>query len=298
MVRVGPAGWSYADWHGPVYPVPRPKKFDELRYIAQFFDTVEINSTFYRPAARRTTERWAEKVADRPDFKFTLKLWNRFTHERAPWTAAEVSEARQSIDALLENERLGAVLLQFPWSFQRTTDARERLATLTDEFADLPLAVEVRHASWDTPEFYESLAERGIGFVNIDQPAHRTGIGPTERATSRVGYVRVHGRNFENWFRRDAGVNERYDYLYTAPELTPWAERVKRIAENTDAVYVITNNHFQGQAVANAAMLASMVRDAPVPVPPPTLERYRDLLTGSKFVSNESISTQSAVTND
>jgi uncharacterized protein YecE (DUF72 family) len=108
--------------------------------------------------------------------------------------------------------KLGALLAQFPWSFRRTPETRAWLARLTDEFADLPLVVEIRHATWNTPEFFESLRERGVGFVNIDQPP-RTGIEPTGRATAPVAYIRLHGRNLDNWFRDDAGVNERYDYL-------------------------------------------------------------------------------------
>lgn len=277
MIRIGPAGWSYEDWKGTVYPEPRSKKFDELAYLARYFDTIEINSTFYRPAARKTAERWAERVTANSNFRFTHKLWNRFTHERASrWNAADISEARAAIDTLAESDRLGAVLAQFPWSFQRTAESRGWLNALTQAFAGVPLVVEIRHASWDTPEFYESLAERGVGFVNIDQPAHASGITPTEHATAPVAYIRVHGRNAENWFRRDAGVNERYDYLYSAAELEPWAERARRLAERSENLYVITNNHFEGKAVANATMLASMLSGEPVPAPPATAERYAD----------------------
>ena len=268
MIRIGPAGWSYKDWIGTVYPDPLPRGFDQLGFIASHFDTIEINSTFYRPAPRAMAERWARHVAAHDTFRFTVKLWQRFTHERtAPWTDGEVGDARQAMDTLREHGRLGAVLAQFPWSFRRDGESRAWLDALTREFADLPLVIEIRHVSWDTPEFYESLAERGVGFVNIDQPPQRAGIRPSAHATGRVGYVRVHGRNTENWFRRDAGVNERYNYLYTADELVPWAERVRRIAERTDNVYVVTNNHFEGQAVANAAMLASMLRAEHAAVP-------------------------------
>jgi len=279
LIRIGPAGWSYKDWIGSVYPQPLPRGFDRLDFVASYFDTIEINSTFYRPPPRAMAERWAQHVSARENFRFTVKLWQRFTHERTDrWTDAEVDEARQSIDTLREHDRLGAVLAQFPWSFKRDAHSRAWLDALTREFANLPLVIEIRHASWDTPEFYESLAERGVGFVNIDQPPQRAGIKPTAHATGPVGYVRVHGRNTENWFRREAGVNERYDYLYSADELLPWAERVRRIAERTDEVYVVTNNHFQGQAVANAAMLASMLRGERVRVPPATLERYDDVV--------------------
>lgn len=279
MLRIGPAGWSYRDWWGPVYPSPRPRGFDELAYLARYFDTIEVNSTFYRPATRSTALRWAERVAAQPHFRFTVKLWQRFTHERdAPWSDSDVAETRAAIAALQQEERLGAVLAQFPWSFKRDPGSRAWLDALTTEFADLPLVIEIRHDSWDTPEFFQALAARGIGFVNIDQPRHRHGVEPSAIATSPVGYVRVHGRNAENWFRENAGVNERYDYLYTAAELEPWAARVRRIAEQTDDVYVITNNHFQGQAVANAAMLTTMLRGSPAAAPAATVAKYRDVI--------------------
>lgn len=284
MLRIGPAGWSYKDWSGSVYPSPRPKKFDELAFLARYFDTIEINSTFYRPATRTTALRWAERVAGNDHFRFALKLSRRFTHERdEPWSAAEAAETRAAITALLEQDRLGVVLAQFPWSFKRDNRSRAWLDALTREFADLPLVVEIRHDSWNAAEFFESLAERAVGFVNIDQPPHRHGIGPTARATSATGYVRVHGRNSANWFRDDAGVNERYDYLYSASELHPWAERVRQISLQADEVYVVTNNHFEGQAVANAVMLNSMLRGKPAPAPVLTLEKYGDVMGQHAF---------------
>jgi uncharacterized protein YecE (DUF72 family) len=284
MLRIGPAGWAYKDWWGPVYPSPRPKKFDALTYLARYFDAIEINSTFYRPATRSTAERWTQRIAANERFRFTLKLWQRFTHERVTtWNAAEVSETRTAIDTLLEHSRLGAVLAQFPWSFKRDHRSRLWLDALTTEFADVPLVIEIRHDSWNTPEFFASLAERGVGFVNIDQPPHRHGIGPSAHATSPIGYVRVHGRNAENWFRDDADVNERYDYLYSAAELLPWVERVGEISRHAEEIYVITNNHFEGQAVANAVMLASMLRQSPAPGPAPTIEKYGDTIGEHAF---------------
>jgi uncharacterized protein YecE (DUF72 family) len=202
MIRFGPAGWSYSDWAGPVYPKPKPKGFDALRYMAAYFDTVEVNATFYRPATAKTAESWLERVADRPDFRFTAKLWQRFTHQRKEaWTADEVRQARAALDPLHGGGKLGALLLQFPWSFRRTDENREWLDDLAREFRDFPLVLEVRHDSWNVPEFFAGLGERGIGFVNIDQPLFSNSIAPSAHATGRVGYVRVHGRNYHDWFR-------------------------------------------------------------------------------------------------
>lgn len=279
-IRVGPAGWSYDDWVGPVYPVPRPRGFDPLAYLARYVDTVEVNSTFYRPATAAAARGWVARVADHERFRFTAKLWQRFTHEQAAgaWTTDEVREARLAPDALAAEGRLGALLVQFPWRFKRTPENREWLGDLVAAFGELPLVVEVRHDSWLVPGFYDSLAERGVGFVNIDQPLFGRSVRPSATTTARVGYVRVHGRNAKDWFRADAGVNERYDYLYSAEELAPWVERTREIAAEADEVYVVTNNHYRGQAMVNAVMARSLLAGHPVPAPPPLLAAYPEAL--------------------
>ena len=130
--------------------------------------------------------------------------------------------------------------------------------------------VEVRHSSWLTPEFFQTLVEEGIGFVNIDQPLFSNSIGPTAHATSRVGYIRVHGRNYNDWFRKKAPVDQRYNYLYRADQLEPWVERTREVAADpaTREVYVVTNNHYKGKAVANALMMKSMMGGAVLPLRP------------------------------
>lgn len=281
MIRYGPAGWSYRDWAGVVYPRPKPKGFDPLHYLAGYFDAIEVNSTFYRPARKSTAESWVRRTRSNPDFRFTAKLWRRFTHERKEaWTPGEVDEARAAFDVLHGEGKLGALLLQFPWSFRRDDRSREWLDDLTGAFSGFPLVVEVRHESWNEPEFFRELEERGVGFVNIDQPLFHDSIAPSARATSRVGYIRVHGRNYQDWWRKNAGPEARYDYLYSADELKPWAARAREVAadEETKDVYVVTNNHYRGKAPANALMLQSMVEKKKVPAPPDLFEEYSEAL--------------------
>jgi uncharacterized protein YecE (DUF72 family) len=283
MIRFGPAGWVYDDWAGIVYPEPKPKGFDPLRYLAGYFDTIEVNSTFYRPATAKTVESWLSRVEENPRFRFAAKLYRRFTHDRkAAWTEDEVAEVRAGFDPLLESGRLGVVLLQFPWSFRRTDENREWLDDVARAFGHYPLVLEVRHETWNVPALFDRLAERGIGFVNIDQPLYRDSIAPSAHATSAVGYVRVHGRNYRDWFRAEAGRDARYDYLYPARELEPWAARTREIAADpaTEDVFVVTNNHFRGKAVANALMLRSMVEGRPVPAPAPLMAEYGEVLRG------------------
>lgn len=261
MIRFGVAGWDYTDWWGPVYPADRKGKrsFDPLAYLARYFDTIEINSTFYRPPAERSAASWARRVAENPGFRFTAKLYRRFTHERdRAWTVPEVDDVRRGMSPLAEAGRLGCLLVQFPWSFKRDAAGREWLGDLVAVFAEFPLAIEVRHSSWNVPEFYETLRERGIAAVNIDQPVFRHSIKPGAEVTGPIGYVRLHGRNYENWFRDNAESHERYDYLYTKEELEAWLERIHEVARQAHDTYVITNNHYRGQAPTNALMLREL----------------------------------------
>ena len=279
MIRYGVAGWDYKDWAGKVYPAVKPRGFDPLSHISRYFDVVEINSTFYGVGSAKSSEGWVKRVEQNPRFQFTAKLWRRFTHERdEAWSSEEVEQVRAALEPLAESGRLGSVLAQFPWSFRRTPENEEWLDDVLRAFDTFPLAVEVRHASWNESEFYQKLAERGVGIVNIDQPMFRHSIAPDSRVTGGIGYVRLHGRNYGNWFREKAETHERYDYLYTEEELKHWLDRIHEVARQAQETYVITNNHFLGQAAANAAMLKKMSGEPNVTVPPELEEAYRSAL--------------------
>jgi uncharacterized protein YecE (DUF72 family) len=275
MIRVGPAGWDYPDWYGTVYPRPKRKSFDALAYLARYFKTIEINSTFYRPARPEVAKSWAERVEENADFRFTAKLWKRFTHERdSAWTGDEVKATRAALEVMHGAGRLGAVLVQFPWSFRWTDENRQWLDDLFGAFAGLPLVLEVRHASWADAEVAPWLAERAVGLVNVDQPLFKGTLRPGAQVTAPVGYVRLHGRNYKEWWRKDAGRNERYDYLYTPEELESWVERLRQLSTRTREVYAVTNNHRLGKAPANAEMIEAMLQGEKVPGPPTLFDRY------------------------
>jgi uncharacterized protein YecE (DUF72 family) len=273
-IRIGPAGWSYKDWEGVVYPQKPGAKFDPLTYLARFFDTIEINSSFYRPPAATSALAWAKRVADNPNFRFTAKLHRVFTHERGKATSEDEKNFREGIDPIAAAGKFGSLLLQFPWSFKNTDEERAYLIRLINRFKDYPLILEVRHASWNAPEIYEELEKREVGVCNIDQPIFKKSIRPSALTTSRLGYVRLHGRNYQNWFREKAVRDERYNYLYSAEELEPWIVRVKEVAKQAKATYVITNNHFLGKAVVNALEIKSTLEERRVPAPPPLFEKY------------------------
>jgi len=274
IIRIGPAGWSYKDWEGTVYPRKPGKSFDPLEYLARFFNTIEINSSFYRPPTPSTTKSWANRVAANKQFAFTAKLNRLFTHERGKATKKDEKEFRTGMDVLAKAGKLGSMLLQFPWSFKNTPDDRIYLAKLLEQFSYYPLVLEVRHRSWNTPEIYEWLAERGVGICNIDQPVFAKSIRPAALTTSPIGYVRLHGRNYQNWFRDKAPRDERYNYLYSLDELDPWLVRIKEVSKETRETYVITNNHFRGQAVANAIEIKAALEEKQVPAPEPLFKIY------------------------
>ncbi len=273
-IRIGPAGWAYKDWEGIVYPQKPGAKFDPLEYLARFFNTIEINSSFYRPFTPTTAKSWLSRVADTPDFAFTAKLYRVFTHERGKATADDEKQVRQGLDALERKGKLGALLLQFPWSFKNTLEERAYLVKLIDRFKNYPLVLEVRHTSWNVPQIYEWLEESGVGICNVDQPLFAKSIKPAELTTSQIGYVRLHGRNYQDWFREKAPRDDRYNYLYTVDELEPWISRIKEIAAKTKEAYVITNNHFRGQAVVNALEIKATLDEERVPAPAPLFQKY------------------------
>jgi uncharacterized protein YecE (DUF72 family) len=277
-LRIGPAGWSYSDWAGYVYPSRRPKDFHEAAYLAEFFDTIEINTSFYQPLRPDHAELWLNRVAANPAFVFTAKLWQKFTHDPSA-TMEDERAVRAGFDVLRNAEKLGAILLQFPFSFHRTAETFIYLTAVLERLADYPLVVELRHSSWQIPETFDLLRDRKVGFCNIDQPIIGHSVEPSAVATSSVGYVRLHGRRYDTWFSDDPATpaHERYNYLYSAEELKPWVDRIHDLSEHTRNTYVITNNHYQGKAVVNALELLSMLKGAKVKVPEPLRERFPQL---------------------
>lgn len=277
-IKIGPAGWSYPDWKGVVYPKHKPRDFHEAAYLAQYFDAIEINTSFYSPIEPNTAKKWLELIAGNPRFLFTAKLWQKFTHEQDA-NAENERAVRNGFDPLRDAGKLGAVLIQFPFSFHRTSKNLDYLKKLFARFAEYPLVIEVRHASWNEKGFYDLLRERGVGFCNVDQPLIGRSLKPSDRTTAPVGYIRLHGRRYDTWFSDNPNTPpaERYNYLYSEKELDPWAERVRTVAKHSESTFVITNNHYRGKAVVNALQLIHMLTKRPVTTPPTLFEHYPEL---------------------
>ncbi len=278
QLHIGPAGWSYKDWQGIVYPSPRPRGFHEATYLAEYFSTIEINTSFYQPLKPEHCRQWIERVSANSQFVFTAKLWQRFTHHTDA-TAEEERDTRAGFDVLREAGKLGAVLLQFPFSFHQTPDNVAYLKRLADRFHDYPLVVEVRHSSWNDPAFFQLLHEMSVGFCNIDQPLIGRSLKASEIATAPVGYIRLHGRRYDTWFSDDPELppHERYNYLYSQEELAPWSQRIRTVEKSSRTTFVITNNHFEGKGVVNALQLINMLTHEKVKVPEPLRHRYPEL---------------------
>ena len=288
-IRIGTAGWSYKDWEGIFYPPGmRQRRVHPLEYLARFFDTAEINTSFYGPLKPEHAKLWCRRVAAvNPKFLFTAKLYRAFTHSPAavvgPTSAATIRptdedeiHTREGLDALAEEGKLGALLIQFPISFKNTSLNREYLERLLRQFIEYPRAVEVRDSSWNNPDTLAEFARHNVAFCNIDQPVLGKSLAPTDHVTAPIAYIRLHGRNYDQWFDSD-NRNDRYNYLYKESELTDWTSRIERVAHRAETTYVITNNHFESKAGVNALELKSMLTAKRVTAPPTLLQTYPEL---------------------
>lgn len=273
-LRVGTSGWSYPSgagaWSGIFYPT-RPcgagrVRFDELAFYAEHFDTVEVNSTFYRPPRPTTVQSWVARTP--PGFEFSLKLYQKFTHPEMFKEATggggsdvgqdDVDDCRRWLDPIAESDKLGAVLAQFPPSFKSTDASRQHLGSLLRAFRVYPIAVELRHRSWSDQREATSalLHEARAAWVQIDEPKFDSSIRQDyEPNEETLYYMRLHGRNANRWWSHETS-DQRYDYLYSPVELHTIAATIERHRRTVRRLYVYFNNHFAAKAVANAVTLS------------------------------------------
>ena len=288
QIYVGTAGWSYKDWDGIVYPAQIKKSLHPVEFLARYIDVLEINTSFYGHIKPEWGKLWCRMARSvNPRFAFTAKLNRAFTHSPiavVESTSAETIRAgedderlaREGLESIAVENMLGAVLAQFPISFKNTNANRDYLETVIEKFKQFPLVVEVRHNSWTNEGTLRYFAQKSVAFCNIDQPALGKAVGPTQHVTAPMAYVRLHGRNYDQWFDSDSR-NDRYNYLYTDPELRGWKTRIDAISEKAQKTFVIANNHFEGKAAVNALQLKSMITGKAVAVPPTLLKKYWEL---------------------
>ncbi len=285
-IFIGPAGWSYRDWEGIVYPegAGRARGWHALDYLAQWFPVVEINTSFYHIPPASSARSWVERASRHKDFLFTAKLWQGFTHGEsgekdgggraaAGWprpTREDFQAFRAFLEPLASAGRLGGVLAQFPASWRPSPGARAWFETLAREFHDFPLAFEVRGADWRFDAYLDWLRGHNIAFVNIDQPLFENSLPPTDYVTSDFFYVRLHGRNRAHWWTSALQSEQRYNYMYSWEELLWWSQAARRMIDRAPRGFMITNNHFRGQAISNALELRAQL-GRPAPPPPASL---------------------------
>ena len=258
-IYIGTSGWSYpkgeGTWIGSFYPAG---KIDELEFYSQFFDTVEVNSSFYRPPDPGIASSWARRVP--AGFLFAVKLWQKFTHpkmfreatgEEAIIAAADVELFRASLEPLAGAGKLGALLAQFPPSFRNDAAGQRVLAAVARAFGEYPLAVELRHRSWsDDPGTADILRGHNAAWVQIDEPKFAGSIAAELPVTSSLAYFRFHGRNAADWW---TGDNEtRYRYLYSTEEISELTDRVKTASREARLLFAFFNNHWKAWAPRNA----------------------------------------------
>lgn len=291
--RVGTSGWSYPSGKGTWKEIFYPRGTrDELAYYAEHFDTVEVNSSFYRIQSPQTALGWARRTP--PGFLFSVKLFQKFTHPGMyqkktgldPWDLGqkEIDEFRAMLDPLAAAEKIGVLLAQFPVSFHEDPAAREYVDWLLQTFRDYPMAVEFRHASWGhaAGDVDALLARHDAGLVLIDEPrfAASISIDPalvTGSGASRPVYMRLHGRNAANWWKHEKS-EDRYNYLYSREELSPFVEAAQQAAQGGRKVFVYLNNHFSAKAAANAAIIkADLGQVVPGEYPEAMIDRYPEL---------------------
>jgi len=265
---IGTAGWSYKDWVPNFYPKNQSKNFDWLKFYSEYFNVVEVNSTYYAFINPNVVNGWIRKVEDKDDFLFTLKLHQNFTHKRN-YSDKEIKAFQYYLDMLKREERLGGMLMQFPYSFYFNSANANYLRELIKVFEGYDIFVEVRHSSWQNKSAHQFLFENKVSLCTIDQPEIGKSISFNPVITNDKAYLRFHGRNEEAWknsinnFGKKQTYEEqssRYDYLYSPGELTEIDQKLREIYDKVKEVFVIMNNHPGGKAVANAFELIHLLR--------------------------------------
>jgi uncharacterized protein YecE (DUF72 family) len=284
-LRIGTSGWNYPSgrgtWNGVFYPPSRGRArgFDELSFYAEHFNTVEVNSTFYGQPRPEVARAWADRTPQR--FEFSVKLYQKFTHPKmfkqayvkgvaagdagagalldvlAKPNQSDLDEFKRGVDPLASSGKMGALLAQFPPSFKSDGPSRDYLAWLLQAFAGYSVAVELRHATWSDTlgDTLALLNASGAAFVQIDEPKFQMSIRQNQLPNIQgVYYMRLHGRNAAQWWKHDK-AEDRYNYLYSADEISEFVETLDAAREIVRKAYLYTNNHFSAKSVANAAMI-------------------------------------------
>ena len=254
MIYFGTSGFSYDDWVGNFYPVGMPKR-EWLVYYAREFNTCEVNSTFYALPRPSTLKAMAEKTGE--GFLFSIKANQQMTHHRED--NASIFEAfRQVLEPIISAGKLGCILAQFPYSFGFNRRNWNYLERFKQWLGELPVVIEFRKAEWLRRDVFDWLRRHDLGFCCVDEPPLPNLLPRLAEATSRIGYIRLHGRNSTKWWQHEHAY-ERYDYSYTPQELNEWLPKIRKLDSIAEKTFIFANNHWRGQSVSTIRQLAVML---------------------------------------
>ncbi len=252
-IRIGTSGYSFEDWRGIFYPA-RIAKGKMLDHYQAYFNTVEINSTYYRIPHPAITYNMAKKT--KPEFEFIVKANQNLTHQRKE-IEQPARELIKAVRPIADRGQLKGILAQFPWSFKYSPANLKYLSICRELMQPHPFFVEFRHDSWLRKETYDAMNKDGINFVSVDGPSLQGLLPPELKITTDIAYIRFHGRNADHWW---GGGALRYDYLYNRDELCEWKEKIKRLKEEKiKKAFIFFNNCHLGQAVKNARDMMRML---------------------------------------
>ena len=274
-VFVGMGGWDLPSFHKYFYPPKSKKGFRRLEYYSQFFDSVEINVTFYNTALTPDHARqWLNDVSINKDFIFTVKLFQGFTHTFTA-TNEDVRSVRRLLEPLAESGKLGGLLMQFPYSFVNTPERQKYLQQFSKVFYPYRIFVELRHNSWNAPSVHALLQESNLHLVNVDLPSIKQHMPLTSLAWNGAAYFRMMGRNVMAWNRPELG--ERYNYYYDEKELGELLTRMRALREQSNSVFVVFHNDPEANSLVNGFQLRHLMRKPPVLVPQGMIRAFPEL---------------------
>lgn len=260
IVRCGPSGWSSSLWNSLANDRPQSRSKHPLELLSRCFDTVEVNTTFREMPRPEITRLWLRKVAANPQFQFTALLNRQFSYERELHPDA-VDQFKAGLLPLVKAGKMGALVMQFPWSFKFTAENRRFFIELRRTFHEFPLVAELRHDSWAYDEAQGTLMDYRVGFANVDQAPVFRAMPPTTFLTTSLGFVRMHGRDTSRWSQQFASEEEayRYDYCYRPSELEEWRPRIEKLKRFSSNVFVTFNNDQSRKAILNAIQMEEML---------------------------------------
>jgi len=251
---IGTSGYSYKDWEGEFYPVGINSN-QYLQYYNKFFNTVEINSTYYSLPSPFLFLNMKKKVNS--DFLFSVKAYHQITHERNADDSIYESFLK-ALDPIIESNNLGVILFQFPYSFNFNKNNFDYLKKIKEKFKDIKITYEFRNINWLNDKVIKLLTELDIGFCNVDEPKFAKLLPQTNILTSDIFYLRFHGRNYAKWWSSDEAF-ERYDYMYKQEELEEWIPKIKEASLKAKKMLIYFNNHYKAKSVKSANLLINLL---------------------------------------